>query len=74
MKKLIYSPPEITVVDFKLERGFGGSDQSPYQDDTFLNKLGLSFSRQTYYSTGEDYSEYTDNSGAFDIGGWASTD
>lgn len=73
MKKLIYSPPEITVVDFKVEHCFFASGEE-LQNDTFLNRLGLSFSRQTYYSTGEDYSEYTDNSGAFDIGGWASTD
>jgi len=71
MKKLIYSPPEITVVDFKVEHCFTSGE---LPNETILDRLGLSFSRQTYYSTGEDYSEYTDNSGAFDIGGWASTD
>ena len=70
MKKTSYISPEITVVDFKTERGFqatGGEHAAP---TSFLDKLGLTMSRETYYSTGEDYSEYTSTDGSFSTGGW----
>ena len=68
MKKLSYSPPEITVVDFKVEHCFQSGDAA--QSQSFLDKLGLTFSRETYYSTGESYTEYTTNTGAFSTGDW----
>lgn len=66
MKKLIYSPPAITVVDFKVEHCFTSGDYA--SRETVWDKIGLTSSRETYYSTGEDYSEFTDNSGSFTTG------
>jgi len=63
MKKLSYSPPEITVVDFKVEHCFA----SPV-----ITSVGLKHSRidYDYYNTGEDYTEYTSSDGAFSTGDW----
>jgi len=64
MKKLSYSPPEITVVDFKVERGLAES--------VVISSVGLKHSRidDNYYNTGEDYTEYTSSDGAFSTGDW----
>ena len=67
MKKLSYSPPEITIVHCKVEHCFASDYSSP---QNVLDKLGLTFSRETYYSTGESYTEYTTNTGAFSTGDW----
>ena len=67
MKKLSYSPPEITVVDFKVEECFASDESSPQSP---LSMLGLTFSRETYYSTGESYTEYTTSDGSFSAGEW----
>lgn len=68
MKKLSYSPPEITIVHCKVEHCFLSQDANSPQ--SLLDKLGLTFSRETYYSTGESYTEYTTNTGAFSTGDW----
>ena len=67
MKKLSYSPPEITIVHCKVEHCFTSELSSPH---SLLDKLGLTFSRETYYSTGESYTEYTTSDGAFSTGDW----
>lgn len=69
MKKLSYSPPEITIVHCKVEHCFA-SQTDTSSPQSLLDKLGLTFSRETYYSTGESYTEYTTNTGAFSTGDW----
>ncbi len=58
-----YSPPQITIVDFKVEHGYGISD---------IDHLGSRlYSRDNiYYSTGDTYSEITSDDGQFEMGRW----
>lgn len=70
MKKLSYSPPEITIVHCKVEHCFQSPGSDASSNQSFLDKLGLTFSRETYYSTGESYTEYTTNTGTFSTGDW----
>jgi hypothetical protein len=58
-----YSPPQITIVDFKVELGIINS------------KLEIAGSRlysrdDIYYSTGDTYSEITSDDGQFEMGRW----
>lgn len=64
MKRLTYEPPIVTVVEFRVEQGFQSSQQPM--------TLGLRHAREdfSHYSTGEDYSEFTDNGGGFSMGEW----
>ena len=66
-----YTPPHLTIVEFKVEHCFlSGGERST---QSFMDKLGLTLGRRDddyYYSTGEDFSEYSTNDGAFSSGGW----
>lgn len=57
-----YSPPQITIVDFKVEHGYASE----------INLLGSRlYSRDDiYYSTGDNYSEITSDDGQFEMGRW----
>ncbi len=61
-----YTPPHLTIVEFKVEHCF--------QSKTSLQDMGLTLSSRynddVYYSTGEDYTEYTSDDGAFSSGSW----
>lgn len=58
-----YSPPHITVVEFKVEHCFQSQQ---------IERLGSRlFSRdEYYYSTGDTYTEYTSDDGQFSTGSW----
>ena len=62
-----YSPPHITVVEFKVEHCF-----TSIIEESTVNKLGSRlFSRdEYYYSTGDTYTEYTSDDGQFSTGSW----
>ena len=60
-----YSPPHITVVEFKVEHCFTSGER---QMDLLGSRL---FSRdEYYYSTGDTYTEYTSDDGQFSTGSW----
>ena len=60
MKRATYLPPTVKVVQFYVEAGFAGSNEP----------VGLTFSRGSKCTTGETYTEYTDNNGEFFSGRW----
>lgn len=60
MEKTSYVKPTVKVVAFQVENGF--SDSIPL-GETLLG-------RKRNYSTGESFTEHTDNSGEFDFGRW----
>lgn len=73
MKKPIYSPPEITVVDFKVEHCFDSVTgvAGAASNRTFLSRWLEDISgEQQSSSTGEYYSAYTDDRGEYYSGGW----
>jgi len=61
MEKTAYVKPTVKVVAFQVENGFSGSD-------TRLGETLLG--RKSNYSTGESFTEHTDDSGEFDFGRW----
>ena len=62
MKKQVYDPPVVTVVEFRVEHGH----------ESILPTMGLQQAREdfSYYSASEDFTEFTDNSGDFTTGSW----
>lgn len=60
MKKLPYVQPTVKIVAFQVEGGFTGS----------LRLAETIADRKSNYSTGETFTEHTDNSGEFDFGRW----
>ena len=62
----VYTPPHITIVEFKVEYGFISSDNK-----TFLGQTQSRHWDADTYSTGsEEISDCTNSSGNFSTGGW----
>ena len=64
MKKTIYRPPEITVVDFKVEHCFESNGIA----GVISGDRGLLSSRMIHdeeYTTGERYTGFTDDQGEY---------
>ena len=67
MKKPTYIPPEITVVDFKVENGYVNSALGTAEAE---NMRFTRLFQNDEYATGESFTVLTDDDGEFATGRW----